>query len=109
MRSITFIKSVHALLFIVMTVALAVFLYEVVLDRVTCLTWVTVSGFLAEGVVLIANRWKCPLTVCAERLGSPHGRVTDIFLPKWCADRAFQIYGCLWGGAMLLLAIRIAL
>jgi hypothetical protein len=41
--AIPFIKSVHVLLFIVMTVALAVFLYEVIVDRITFLTWVTVG------------------------------------------------------------------
>jgi len=107
MRSITFIKFVHNLLFIVMTAALAVFFYEVIVDRITFLTWVAVAGFLVEGVVLIANRWRCPLTVYAERLGSTHGRVTDTFLPKWFADRAFQIFGGLWACAMLLLAIRL--
>lgn len=106
LRSIVFIKSVHTVIFLFMSGALAVLLYEVIIDKITILTWIAVALFLIEGVVLIASGWKCPLTSYAERLGSTHGQVTDIFLPKWFADRVFQIYGTLWGVALLLLVIR---
>jgi len=106
LRSIAFVKSVHTVLFIFLSGALVVLLYEVIADKITVLTWIAVALFLAEGVVLIANDWKCPLTSYAERLGSTHGQVTDIFLPKWFADRVFQIYGVLWAIALIFLTIR---
>jgi hypothetical protein len=106
LRSIVFIKSLHIVLGIALSGGLAVLLYEVIVDRITILSWIVVALFLIEGVVLIANGWKCPLTSYAERLGSTHGQVTDIFLPKWFADRAFQIYGALFAVASLLLVIR---
>jgi hypothetical protein len=106
LRSVGFIKSVHILFGIAMTAGLAVLFYEVLVDKITTLAWIGVALFLVEGVVLVANGWKCPLTSYAERLGSTHGRVTDIFLPKWVADRFFQIFGGLWAVALLLLGIR---
>jgi hypothetical protein len=106
LRSITFIKFVHTVVFVFLSGALAVFLYEVSVDKITFLTWIAVALFLAEGVVLIANGWKCPLTTYVERLGSTHGQVTDIFLPKWFADRIFHIYRGLLAVALVLLAIR---
>ena len=48
---------------------------------------------LIEGFILLANGWRCPLTVYAERLGAPSGSVTDLFLPRWLADRAFLVCG----------------
>jgi hypothetical protein len=107
LRSIVFVKAVHTAIFVFMSGALAVLLYEVIVDKVTFLTWIAVALFLIEGVVLIAHGWKCPLTSYAERLGSTHGQVTDIFLPKWFADHVFQIYGTLLAVALLLLVIRI--
>ena len=89
-----------------MTGALVVFLHEVINDRITILTWIAIVLFLVEGVVLIFNGWKCPLTRYAEHLGSTHGQVTDIFLPIWFSDRVFIIYGALWAVALLLFAIR---
>ena len=106
LRSIVFIKSIHTGIFVFLTGALTVLLYEVILDRITILTWIALVLFLIEGVVLIINGWKCPLTCYADQLGSSHGQVIDIFLPKWFADRVFIIYGTLWAVALLLFAIR---
>jgi polyferredoxin len=106
LRSIAFIKFVHTVIFIFLSSALVVLLYEVIVDKITLLTWIAVVLLLAESIVLIANGWKCPLTTYVERLGSTHGQVTDIFLPRRFADRIFQICGSLWAIALLLLAIR---
>ena len=91
----------------ILTGVLALFLYEVILDRITILSWIALTLFLAEGILLLANGWRCPLTVYAETLGATHGRVTDIFLPSWLADRVFQICGSLFAVAVLLLVIRL--
>ena len=58
-------------------------------------------------VILMVNGWRCPLTTYAEKLGSPHGQITDTFLPKWFADRIFIVYTGLFIGALLFLAIRV--
>lgn len=106
-RSIKLIQSVHTVIFVILTVALAVLLYEVILDRVTALSWAAVVLLTVEGLILLANGWRCPLTVHAEAIGSAHGEVVDIFLPKWFADHVFQIYGSLFGVAILLLLVRL--
>lgn len=107
LRSITFIKSLHMAIFILLSGALTLFLHNVIVDKVSTLTWIAVAVFLIEGVVLIANGWRCPLTTYAERLGASHGQVTDIFLPKCIADRVFQIYGGLFALGLVLLAVRL--
>ena len=105
-RSITVIKLVHTIVFVLLSGLLAILVYEVVADRMTFLTWVAVTLFLAETVVLIVNGWRCPLTGMAEKLGSAHGQITDTLLPKWFADRVFHIYGVLFAGTLVVLAIR---
>jgi hypothetical protein len=106
LRSVAFIKSLHIAFGVALIGGLAMLLHEVAVDKITILSWIAVALFLIEGVVLIANGWKCPLTTYAERLGSTHGQVTDMFLPKWVADRFFQVFGAIWAVALLLLAIR---
>jgi hypothetical protein len=106
-RSITFVKSVHTIGFVVLSGVLAVLLYEVFFDRITVLTWSAIALFAAEGVVLVVNGWRCPLTAVAEKLGSTHGQVTDFFLPKWFADRVFTVYRGLFAAALLMLATRL--
>jgi hypothetical protein len=105
-RSIAVIKAVHTVVFVLLSGLLAVLLYEVISGRITALTWIAVTLFLAEGMVLIINGWRCPLTAMAEDLGSPHGQVTDTLLPKWFADRVFRIYTGLLAGALVFLAVR---
>jgi hypothetical protein len=107
LHSIILIKAVHTVVFVLLSGLLAVYLYEVIADKITFITWVAVTLFLAEGVVLIVNGWRCPLTTMAENLGSPHGQITDIFLPKWFADRVFLVYSGLFVAALLLLLVRL--
>lgn len=107
MRSRILIETFHTVVFILLSGLLFALLYEVIFDTITILTWLAVTAFVVEGLILLANGWKCPLTIYAEQQGSMHAQVTDIFLPKWFADRVFQIYGSLFAVAILLLAFRL--
>jgi hypothetical protein len=107
LRSVSFIKTLHLVVFIVITVVLVGFLYEVGADKVSYLTWGTIGVFLGEGVVLMTNRWRCPLTAVAENLGSKHGQVTDILLPKFIADNVWTIYTWLFAGGFIVLLVRL--
>ena len=52
LRSITFIKAVHTVIFFLLSGILIVSLYEVIFDKITVLTWIALALFLAEGIVL---------------------------------------------------------
>ena len=39
----------------------------------------------AETLIFAGNRFSCPLTGVAGRLGAGRGSVTDIYLPRWFA------------------------
>jgi len=41
--------------------------------RVTKTTWIGLSKVLVEGIVLMFNRWRCPLRIYAEKLGVSAG------------------------------------
>ena len=103
------IKLVHTLIFWVLSLCVVYALFSAVAGRITVWTWVAVGSLLAESVVLVASGWTCPLTILAERLGARRGSVTDIFLPKWFADRIFPICGTLYVLALLIIALRLLL
>src|SRR4051812_5933346 len=78
-------------LFVVRAVHSAVFLAEL-----WAILWLLATGLMrrsgrsvrvaellvaGESAVFVANRGVCPLTPIAERYGSAHGGVSDIFLP----------------------------
>ncbi|MFC1997708.1 hypothetical protein ACFLXI_08920 [Chloroflexota bacterium] len=107
LRSITFIKTVHTLIFIFMIIMVGIVFFTLLLDNISYLTWIGIGFIFLEGLVLLINSWKCPLTEYAEILGAEDGSVTDIFIPKWLADRMFKIFGTISVICFVLLVFRI--
>ena len=107
LRSATFIRSVHTLIFLVMGGLLLGFLLEVILDRITPLTWIAVVVLLLEGVVLILNGWRCPLGTYAEHVGAIQTSESDMLLPRWFTALICPVCSALLALALVLLAIRL--
>ena len=106
-RSAQLLRAAHVVLGILFTLMLGWLLYEGISGRITVASWIAVGLFLVEGVILMVNRWNCPLTYLTETLGSEHGRVTDLFLPKFVADHAFQVFGAAFAVGFALFLFRI--
>lgn len=54
-----------------------------------------------EVVILIANRWRCPLTGVAARYTDERQDNFDIYLPLWLARYNKQIFGSLFLAGLL--------
>lgn len=55
------------------------------------------SGFVAlEVLVLVANRWTCPMTDWAARYTDARHPNFDIYLPQWLARYNKHIFGTLY-------------
>lgn len=100
------IKVAHTLIFFGMSGAIAAIWWAALSNRVTGWTKLALFSILVEGVVLVANGWVCPLRTWAERLGAERGSVTDIFLPRWLADRIFVLCTPTMLAGALLLGVR---
>lgn len=101
------IKLAHSVIFWILSACVLAIVEGAVRGRATAWTWWAVGLVAAESVVLAAFRGRCPLTVLAERLGAEHGAVTDIFLPKWAADRIFPVCGTTFVAALAVLLFRV--
>lgn len=101
------VKLVHTVIFWILSGCVLYSLYSGARGPVTTWTWIAVSLVVVESVVLIAAGWVCPLTLLAEKLGAERGAVTDIFLPKWFADRIFPICGTTYVVALALIIVRV--
>jgi hypothetical protein len=55
-----------------------------------------VSFVVFEIVILIINRWRCPLTGIAGRFTPDRGDNFDIFVPLWLARYNKEIFGSLF-------------
>jgi hypothetical protein len=66
---------------------------------------VLVGVVLIEVLILVANRWHCPLTGVAARYTNDRSDNFDIYLPVWLARHNKLIFGLLFlGGALFTVA-----
>lgn len=105
--TIVHVKVVHTVIFWVLSACVVYVSSSAVTGRITTWTWVAVGLVLLEGIVLALSGGTCPLTILTERLGAVRGSVTDIFLPKWFADRIFPICGTTYCVALAIIILRI--
>jgi hypothetical protein len=105
--TILHVKVIHTLIFWLLSACVLYALFSGLADRITTWTWVAVGLVLLETIVLAFSGWTCPLTILTERLGAARGTVTDIFLPKWFADRIFPICGTTYVAALVLILLRV--
>src|SRR5690348_6026916 len=61
---------------------------------------------LVEVIVLVANRFRCPLTAVAARYTSDRRANFDIYLPVWIARYNKAIFGSLFVAGILFTLIR---
>jgi hypothetical protein len=100
------IKVLHTLVFFGMSAGVFYLLFSALTGRITRWTWIVCAAVVGEGGVLLLFGGSCPLRLLAEELGEERGSVTDIFLPKWLADRIFVIFTPLAIFGMAVLALR---
>ena len=55
--------------------------------------WISVGLVVFECLVLVINRWTCPMTPMAMKYTSNRSANFDIFLPNWMARYNKVIFG----------------
>ncbi len=67
---------------------------------------VLIGVVFLEVVVLVINRWSCPLTGIAARYTDDRRDNFDIYLPEWIARHNKTIFGGIYlGGIVMTLAL----
>ncbi len=86
------IKAIHSLAFFVIAACVMQIFRAGITGRPSRWTRPAIGIALGECAVFVAFRCRCPLRLLAEDLGAESGQVTDIYLPKWLADRITWIF-----------------
>ena len=102
------IKILHTLIWIFFNVVIFYMLYAVIIDKIDVWLWVGYGLFVLEGLVLLAFRFYCPLTVLARRFSDSSRDNFDIYLPNWLAKHNKRIYTSLLIVIMILTVYRVA-
>ena len=90
-KKVFFIRLGHSVVFIFMVSCILYVLFAAIARRYDWALLAALGAIFIEGVVLLLNRWRCPLTTLAEKHGAANGAVTDIFLPDWMTRHTFKI------------------
>lgn len=86
------IKLVHSLIFLSNAASILQVFYAGITNRSSRWTRFSLALAVGECLIFAGNRFRCPLTGLAESFGAESGQVTDIFLPRWLADRIPWIF-----------------
>ena len=89
--AIVLIKTIHSIIFLVNSVSIVHIFVVGISGRSSRWTTPALVAAWLEVAVFIVNRGRCPLTTMVESLGAERGNVSDIFLPRWFADRIPQL------------------
>ncbi|MEX1311345.1 MAG: hypothetical protein AB1Z65_13060 [Candidatus Sulfomarinibacteraceae bacterium] len=103
-RPLLVIKVVHTIVwvfFVVCIVAVPVLTRRGAFATAACLAAVV----LVEVLVLVFNRWSCPLTPVAARHTDDRRANFDIFLPEWLARHNKTVFGWLYVGGLVYLLV----
>ena len=76
-------------------------------ERVTA-TAVLTGIMLGEVLVLLVNRWRCPLTDLAARYTDDRRANFDIYLPLWLAANNKRIFGSIFAAGVVFSIWRLA-
>lgn len=107
MRPLTRIKLLHTIIWAIMAAAILYVLYSGVVGNLTTLTWISLALALGECIVIVLNKWRCPLTPLAAKHTDNREPNFDIFLPRWLAQYNKEIFGSILFAGILLVLWRI--
>jgi hypothetical protein len=88
---------VHTIIWVFFNLVLGYLFYAVCTDQIGVLFWAGVGFILIECIVLLLNKWTCPLTPIARRYSTSQKANFDIYLPEWLALHNKTIYSVIFG------------
>ncbi|MCE2958797.1 MAG: hypothetical protein ACK514_10745 [Bacteroidota bacterium] len=94
-QKLIIIKILHTLIWVFFNVVIFYMLFSVLSNQITIWLWVGYGLILLEGLVLLAFRFYCPLTVLARRYSDSTRANFDIYLPHWLAKYNKTIYSAI--------------
>lgn len=101
------IKLIHTLIWVFFNVVLGYMAYAILADKLGWWLWIAIALIVAEAIVLVIFKMKCPLTLLARRYSDSEADNFDIYLPNWLAKYNKSIYTIIFLLIMFGLLMRI--
>jgi hypothetical protein len=101
------ITLLHTAIWLFYVLIILYTLYAAIMDRIDLYFLIAVCLVLLEGIILIKNGWRCPLTRIGGKYSSDVSIGFDIFLPKWLAKHNKTIFTLIFLASLILAIYRI--
>ena len=101
------VKFVHTMVWGIFVAAILHVCYAGIFNRITKLVWFCIAAVLIEAIVLLMNKWRCPLTLLGHRYTNDRTIGFDIFLPAWLAKHNKAIFSTLFSVGFALVLYRV--
>lgn len=101
------IKLIHTAVWVFMVAVIFYVLYCGVFDKINIITWLSIGIIILEGLVLLAFKMYCPLTILARKYSDSTKDNFDIYLPNWIARYNKQIFTTIFLIGVVTVILRI--
>ena len=101
------IKIVHTLIWVFFNIVILYLLYAVIVNKIDVWVWLCLGLILCEGLILLAFKNVCPVTLIARRYSKSKKDNFDIFLPNFLAKYNKVIYSLIVLVALVILIVRL--
>jgi hypothetical protein len=106
-KRLLLIKAIHTVIWAFFVLAIFYILYAGISDRIGVMTWLAIALVILEGIVLLINKWRCPLTIIAGKYTDEIDDGFDIFLPYWLAKHNKTIFTTIFAMGVIIVIYRI--
>jgi hypothetical protein len=86
------VKLLHTAVWVFFNVVIFYFLYAVLVNKIDIWVWICLGFIILEGLILIAFKSVCPITLIARKYSDSQQDNFDIYLPNWLARHNKLIY-----------------
>lgn len=100
------IKIIHTIIWIVMALATLYILYAGLTNTFDIFLYISIALLTAETIVLILNKWTCPLTPIARNYTDDRKDNFDIYLPEGLARYNKIIFGSIFVIGIILVILN---
>ena len=110
-KKLLLIKSLHTVIWLFFNLVIFYLLYAAIANSIDRWVFICIGlGLvLVEGVVLLAFKMFCPLTVWARKYSDSTKANFDIFLPNWLAKYNKLIYTTIFLIALIIIVLRLVI
>ncbi len=106
-RKLLTIKVLHTIIWVFFVLIILYILYSGIFNRIDILTWVAIVLIVVEGIILLVNGWRCPLTNLGEKYTEQTDVGFDIFLPSWVAKNNKTIFTTIYLIGVIIVIYRL--